>query len=223
MAKKKKQPPAAAAKTTAPAKKSGGKNSGKTMIIAATVVVVAIIGLVAMISSNNGGQGGGLVTPEEQKYMGRLLPAGYEAPKIGGGFAGQALGMTPLTAADDGASLSLSLSDVAEKKLVSFSYNRPGGEPLPLLAYVKPSGKLFVGVDYCPPCEGEGQRFESGTLTCDTCNTKREPETNAGISGACKLYPLDELPVKVEGDKILLDKSTIDGWTPQPLDRPVGS
>ena len=51
--------------------------------------------------------------------------------------------------------------------------------------------------------------------------TARTPR-GVGISGACKLYPLDELPAKVVGDKIVIEKSVLDGWTVQPVDRPVG-
>jgi hypothetical protein len=84
-------------------------------------------------------------------------------------------------------------------------------------------GELFVGVSYCPPCEGEGQRIESdGTLTCEACGTKRNLETNEGISGACRLYPLDEVPSAVSGDLITLDTTVLETWIAQPLDRPIG-
>lgn len=92
-----------------------------------------------------------------------------------------------------------------------------------MIAYAKPSGKLFVGMSYCPPCKGKGQRIEAdGILTCETCGTKRNLETQVGISGNCKLYPLDEVPSKIVGDKIVVEKGVVEQWTPQPLDRPVG-
>ena len=53
-------------------------------------------------------------------------------------------------------------------------------------------------------------------------NITPDPETGIGISGACKLYPLDELPVTVSGGKIVVEKALLDTWTAQPKDRPVG-
>ena len=49
-----------------------------------------------------------------------------------------------------------------------------------------------------------------------------DPETGIGISGACKLYPLDELPAKIQGDRIVVDRTVLDNWTVQPTDRQVG-
>lgn len=206
------------AKSAAPAT-STKKAPGKGMWIAIGVIAVVVAGVFALNGANGGG-GGSAIPPEEAKYMGRLLPDGYEEPNIGGVGAGDAQ-QTPIQTTDTGTALTFAVADVKANKIVSFQYAKEGAEPLPLLAYVKPSGKLFVGVDYCPPCSGVGQSLQGGTLLCDTCGTKREPESGVGISGACKLYPVDELPVTVEGDTITLEKTALDGYTPQPLDRPT--
>jgi hypothetical protein len=213
------KPPQPAKKPAPPVKKS----NTKLWLIVGAVAVVAVVGLVVAVANGGSGSGGG-VSAAEKKYLGRLLPAGFQEASVAQ-FAPytSSVGMTPVTAADEGGNLTLKLDDVTSKKIVSFEYAKPGGQPIPLLAYVKPSGKLFVGVNFCPPCQGKGQRIEAdGTLTCETCGTKRNPESQAGISGACKLYPLDELPATVAGGKITIAKSAIDGWTAQPLDRPIG-
>ena len=221
----KKQPPKQVAKKTDPR---------KVWIIGA-VAIVAVIGLVAVLSSGSQGgqttqtaqstQGGQTAAPtgEESAYLGRFLPAAYEAPKVAGQtLYTSAIGMSLLTADLGETNVSIPVAQVVEDKIVRFDYERADGEVLPMIAYVKPSGTLFVGVSYCPPCEGEGQRIESdGTLTCEACGTKRNLESNTGISGACKLYPLDEVPASVEADMILVDSSVLDSWTPQPLDRPT--
>jgi nitrite reductase/ring-hydroxylating ferredoxin subunit len=112
---------------------------------------------------------------------------------------------------------------VSANKIVSFEYAKSDAEKIPMVAYIRPSGKLFVGVSYCVPCKGTGQDIGSdGTLTCQTCGTKRDLESGVGISGACKLYPLDELPVKVQGDRVVVDKPALDNWTVQPTDRQIG-
>lgn len=130
--------------------------------------------------------------------------------------------MTELTATTTDTQIAVPVADVAEAKIAIFRYETASG-PLPLIAYVKPSGALFVGVSFCLPCEGEWQTIQSdGTLTCNSCGTKRDLETGVGVSGTCKLYPLDELPVTVAADTISIDRAVLDSWTPQPLDRKVG-
>jgi nitrite reductase/ring-hydroxylating ferredoxin subunit len=131
--------------------------------------------------------------------------------------------MTDVTVKDAGTALEFSADDIKANKNVYAEYTRADGKKIPLIAYLKPSGKLFVGISFCPPCEGEKQRIETdGTLTCESCGTKRTLETGIGISGSCKLYPLDELPVTLKDGKVTIEKSLIDNWTPQPLDRKVG-
>lgn len=213
---KKKQAP-----STAPNTDAVPKRSNKPLWIAVAAVVAVVIALFALNKGGGSGTGGsGAIPPEEAKYMGRLLPAGYEEPNVGGVGAGDAI-MAPVTPTDAGDAVTVLVADVKASKIVSFDYQKESGETIPLLAYVKPSGKLFVGVNYCPPCKGLGQNLQGGTLTCQTCGTKREPESGVGISGACKLYPVDELPAKVDGDKVVIEKAAIDKWTPQPLDRPT--
>ncbi|MDH4139892.1 MAG: DUF2318 domain-containing protein [Coriobacteriia bacterium] len=200
------------------------KSSSKTVWIVAAVALAAVVGLIALSDRSSQNSSASALSPQEAKYVGRLLPAGYAAPKVADFSAySAAIPMSPIAATPQGGGVSVSLQEILAKKIVRFDYQRADGNKLPMIAYVKPSGALFVGVSYCPPCEGEGQRIEAdGTLTCEACGTKRNLETNAGISGACKLYPLDEVPTSIDGDKILVDGSVLDSWTAQPLDRPIG-
>ena len=48
-------------------------------------------------------------------------------------------------------------------------------------------------------------------------------ESGVGISGACRLYPVDELPASVSNGKATVSTAAINSWTPQPLDRKTGS
>ena len=212
-----------AAKHPQPAKKS----ASKAPFIIGALVVIGIVAGVAMAGGQGRAAAGGKpqATAEEQKYIGRLLPAGYVAPKIADAAAyTTTVKMTPAIAKQGAKSVSLAVADVATNKIVSFDYKRASGEVIPMVAYVRPSGKLFVGVSYCIPCKGTAQRIESdGTLTCATCGTKRDPETLVGISGACKLYPLDEVAAKVVGDQIVVGNAPLETWTAQPLDRKIGA
>lgn len=202
-----------------PAKTAGSKNG----LIVGVVAIAAFVVIALVVMNGSGGAGSGGATGQ-QAYIGRLLPADYVAPTVADPAPySTAVSMTNITAAQDDTGFSVSLDDVVAKKIVRFDYARPDGQVVPMLAYVKPLGGLFVGVSYCPPCQGEGQRIEvDGSLTCESCGTKRNLETNEGISGACKLYPVDEIPASVEGDRIVIDSGVLDTWTSQPLDRPVG-
>jgi hypothetical protein len=186
------------------------------------------VAVVVWAASGSGIKKGGLVgsvPPEEQKYIGRLLPAGYQEPKIGDVQAyTTTVSMTKLTPTQTDAGISVPADQVLKGKIVYFEYQKPGADPIPLMAYVKPSGKLFVGVSFCPPCQGKGQRIEAGgTLVCESCGTVRTLETGVGISGACKLYPIDELPASLANGTVTIDKAVIESWTAQPLDRKVGA
>jgi nitrite reductase/ring-hydroxylating ferredoxin subunit len=163
------------------------------------------------------------VPAEEQKYIGRLLPAGYHEPTVQPVTYSGATQMTDITADATGAQLSVSLADVTANKIVAFQYSKADGSTIPLIAYVKPTGAVFVAVSYCIPCKGTRQYVDAdGTLTCNSCGTKRDLSTGVGLSGACRLYPLDEVPASVSGDKLVVEKTALDQWTPQPQDRPVG-
>jgi len=207
----------------AAAKVAPKRKSNKTALIIAAVGVVAVIGI--LFAANQGAKKAAATIPaDEAKYIGRYLPKDYQEPKVAEPTTyNQTITMTPVTATDDGKAVSLNTADVTNGKIVSFEVKRADGQSVPMVAYVKPSGKLFVGVSYCVPCQGTGQRIDAdGTLTCETCGTKRTLETGVGLSGACKLYPLDELTASVAGGKITVQKSAIEGWQLQPKDRQVG-
>jgi hypothetical protein len=223
-----------------PLNRGGVRSPGNPMTtwLVVAVVAIAVIGAVSFLS--RGGISGaagpkaspsapansaGLVAPaEEAKYIGRFLPRGYqEASVTAPGAVSVDTPMTPATAAVESAGLAVALTDITSKRNVSFEYRKSDGTAVPLIAFVKPSGKIFVGVSYCVPCKGTGQTLTAdGQLTCTSCGTKRDPETGIGVSGACRLYPLDELPATIQGEKLVVDRAALDGWTQQPLDRQVG-
>lgn len=234
MAKKKKQ--GSTPQKVQPPKK---KSVSATTWIAGAVALVAVVTVFAL--ANGGGKGAavgaaagaaggasspaGAVPADEAKYLGRLLPVGFTESSVAGASQYSApVEMTDVTAAQDAKQISVSVADVVKDKIVYFEYKKADGSTMPMLAYVKPSGKLFVGVSFCPPCQGKRQSIQpDGTLRCAACGTKRDLETGVGISGACRLYPTDEVPAKVVGGKIVIDNAVLDGWTAQPLDRKIGA
>lgn len=217
--------------STAPAAKpvpaSPTKNSGKQKVLVITGVALAVFAVALIIAAGSGAPkepAALTAAPDEAKYIGRYLPAGYVEPVVPGG--GPVTADIPMAAiqveqTDDG--LTVPLSEVTSKRNVGFTYTKDDGTEVALIAYVKPSGKLLVAVSYCVPCKATSHTMSAdGTMTCGSCGTKRDIETSIGISGACKLYPMDELPVVVDGDTIAIEKSVLENWTEQPLDRQVG-
>jgi len=236
MAKKKNVQRASAKKPQASVKKGLGAATWVAGAVA-LIAVAAVIATVAGGGSKGAAAGAATSAPagatstagsapaDEQKYIGRLLPASYAEPSVSAASAYTSdVTMSDVTAKQDAKIVSIALSDVTSKKIVYFEYQKAGSNSIPMVAYVKPSGKLFVGVSYCVPCQGKRQNIAAdGTLTCASCGTKRDLETGVGISGACRLYPLDEVPATVSGGRIVVQGSVLDGWTSQPLDRPTGA
>ncbi|MHB0977199.1 MAG: Fe-S-containing protein [Candidatus Aquicultorales bacterium] len=197
------------------------KSNGPVLLVVGLVAVAAIAGIFVI----SGGAGKNRALSEaEKKYFGRFLPAGYEAPKLLDKVEyTSTVNMAQVAATTTDKGITLKASDVINNKIVYFEWQKPGAPPVSMMAFLKPSGKLFAGVSFCPPCQGKYQRIEGDlTLTCEACGTKRDLETQVGISGACKLYPVDEMPAKVVGDNIEIEKADLDRYSPQPLDRPIG-
>ncbi|MBE0447718.1 MAG: DUF2318 domain-containing protein [Actinobacteria bacterium] len=188
--------------------------------------VVAIIVMAALfLYASSKGTGMTKIDPREAKYIGRYLPAGYEPVKLTEPVTyDRRIDMAQVAPEVKDGKVMINAGDIISKRIIYFEYKRPAdGQVISMMAYIKPSGKLFTGVSYCPPCEGKYHHLEAdGTLTCNSCETKRDPETEAGISGACKLYPADEIAHELVDDKIQLAEADLAKWKAQPTDRPVG-
>lgn len=197
---------------------SSSSNSG--IIMAAIAIgVIAVLGFIVLSGSGNSGSAG-------LEIARRYLPQGYEQQKVSEPVTYSSdVEMTDVKGEKSGEYFELSLKDVLKNKFILAKYedkqvtSNAGQTGLPIMAYVKPSGKLFVGVSFCPPCNGIKHTIQAnGILYCNTCATLRDLETEEGISGACKAYPFDELPVEISGDKIKIPVSVIENWTPQEID-----
>lgn len=203
----------------------GKKKSPTSLYIIIALVALSVMGGVLFLQSKSGTTSAVQATPEEAKYIGKYLPQGFEPTKLTEPIKyDRTIEMTPVQPEVKDGKIRLNAGDVIGNKIVYFEYTRPSdGQVISMMAYIRPSGKLFTGVSFCPPCQGKYHHFEAdGTLTCNQCGTKRDPETQVGLSGACKLYPADEFAHKLVGDKIEIAEADLANWASQPLDRPVG-
>lgn len=204
-------------------RQSGSRVALIAQIIAA-IAGAALLGYALFISAGGGSKSAG----GDDKF-GRFLPASYQEQSISSPVdysQQQAVPMTDVKNNVANGNLEISLSDVKQNKFVLTAYEKKqwtsnaGTTGLPIMAYIKPSGKLFVAISFCPPCQGIRHTITpDGTLTCATCGTKRDLETLQGISGACALYPPDELPVKIQGDKVLISEQVLNDWSPQQINQ----
>lgn len=201
------------------------KKTSKSIYIIAGVVLLVAIAVSIFFMGSKGGKTTSQLSPEEAKYIGRYLPKGYEAVKLTESIKyDKRIDMTDIAPEIKDGKILINAGDVIKNRIVYFEYTRSSdGQAISMMAYIKPSGKLFTGVSFCPPCQAKRHYFDvDGLLTCGACATKRDPESQAGISGACKLYPFDEIAHELAGDKIQIAEADLAKWTPQPLDRPVG-
>ncbi|HEY3375396.1 MAG TPA: Fe-S-containing protein [Candidatus Aquicultor sp.] len=196
-----------------------------SMVLYIVITVIALTAIGGGVWLQSRGSNVAQATPEEAKYLGRFLSQGYQPAVLTEPLTyDSAIQMSPVQPQIKGGAISISAADIIKNKIVYFEYTRPSDRQIiPMMAYIKPSGKLFTGVSFCPPCRGKYQHIEAaGTLTCNQCGTKRDLETQVGISGACKLYPPDEIAHKQAGDTIILAEADLATWQAQAIDRPVG-
>lgn len=201
------------------------KGPSKSIYIAIAAVAVLVMVGIGFYMRSGSAPATAQADPREAKYIGRYLPSGYAEAKLTEPIKyDKRIDMTDITPKVQGGNILITAGDVISDRIVYFEYTRPNdNQIISMMAYIKPSGKLFTGVSLCPPCQAKRQYYDAdGLLTCGSCGTKRDPETQVGISGACKLYPFDEIPHKLVGDKIQIAESDMAKWKPQPLDRPVG-
>jgi nitrite reductase/ring-hydroxylating ferredoxin subunit len=102
------------------------------------------------------------------------------------------------------------LDDLDEFGAKAFSI---GAGPWPLRGFVvRQNGRVFAYVNRCPhaghPLNLRPDRFltEDGSLIlCNSHGALFEPATGACVDGPCAGRSLQSLPIRVEGDLVLLD------------------
>lgn len=122
--------------------------------------------------------------------------------------------------------VSFSLADLRENTIVSLEYQRTkpipadlqeaaGGNLLPLMSYVSPTGRLVVATSLCEPCRSTKFHIEQNSLTCDVCFTRWDLDTLAGIAGGCVDYPPEEVRAEVSGDVVSIPVADLESWEPR--------
>lgn len=184
-------------------------NNTMYMMVFSFIIAVVIIGYVALSGSSGGSSSSGKSKNPNRKKVGAVT---YDANTE----------MTDIKSKIENGKIVVSLDDIKKNKLAGFTYPKNqvdtgiGKQPLPLLAYITPSGDLVVAVSMCEPCKSLKFHYETdGTMTCNACGTKWDIETLEGISGACTIYPPDERKYTIKDGKVYIDESEVENWKPR--------
>jgi len=122
--------------------------------------------------------------------------------------------------------LSFPVQDLKDNAIVALKYDRStpmpaeyqaltGGDALPLLSYISPSGNLVVATSFCEPCRGTSFHMEGDALVCDVCFTRWDLNTLEGISGGCLLYPPEVVTAELRGDTVFVPAADLEAWLPR--------
>jgi uncharacterized protein len=122
--------------------------------------------------------------------------------------------------------VSIRLDQLKNDWLVGFDYDRTtpmpaeyqalvGGNTLPMLAYVAPSGRAVVATSFCEPCRSTSFHIEGDQLVCDSCFTRWDLNTLAGLAGGCMDYPPEEVVAEVRGDQLFIPIEALESWVPR--------
>jgi hypothetical protein len=129
-------------------------------------------------------------------------------------YVGEFVSMTKVDPVIENGQIKISFADVDEFNIVFFEAENDEGTVVPLMAYITPSGRLFVGSSMCEPCRGRTFSLAGETLFCDTCRTTYTIEEHEFISGAvaCGSYPPVNMNGTVQGDMVVIDQQEVLSW-----------
>ncbi|SCY45552.1 Fe-S-containing protein [Alkaliphilus peptidifermentans] len=161
------------------------------------ILVVAVILFVVL---GSGGQ-------VEGEYFGNAV-----APARS--YIGEFISMTPVEPIIEDGQIRISLDEVDQNNIISFEIENNQNELVPLMAYITPSGRIFVGSSMCEPCRGRTFSLAGETLVCDACRTTYNIENHEFISGsvACGSYPPVNMNPTIEDGIIIIDLDSVLNW-----------
>ncbi|PKM50488.1 MAG: hypothetical protein CVV02_11145 [Firmicutes bacterium HGW-Firmicutes-7] len=129
-------------------------------------------------------------------------------------YIGKLISMTTINPELQEGKVVFPLEEVDNNNILYFELENDENVLVPIMAYITPSGRLFVGSSMCEPCRGRTFSLAGETIVCDTCKTTYNIETHEFISGApaCgKLPPINMNP-KVENGNVIIDYNEILNW-----------
>lgn len=171
----------------------------KMPIIAGGIAVILLASVLFFVFTSN--------KTEEGSYFG----APIAEPRS---YIGNLISMTTVEPVIEDGQIAISLNEVDENNIVYFEIENNINQMVPLMAYITPTGRLFVGSSMCEPCRGRTFSLAGETLVCDTCRTTYTIEDHKFLSGskACGSYPPVNMNPRVEDGIIYINLDDVLNW-----------
>ena len=106
------------------------------------------------------------------------------------------------------------LSKIQEHDIVYFEHENDQGFPVPLTAYVTPSGRIFTGSSICEPCQGRRWAIDGDLLYCMKCGTTFKLENHEFVSGSsvCGDYPPVFMSHEIRNEEVIIPEKEVLSW-----------
>ncbi|HSW36392.1 MAG TPA: Fe-S-containing protein [Candidatus Limnocylindrales bacterium] len=129
-------------------------------------------------------------------------------------YVGQLIPMTVVEPVVENNQIKIPLAEVDDYNIVTFELANDEGTLVPLMAYITPSGRLFVGTSLCEPCGGRTFSLAGETLVCGACRTTYNIEDHTFISGSeiCGRFTPVNLYPTVDDGMISIDLEQVLNW-----------
>ena len=124
--------------------------------------------------------------------------------------------MTRIEATAGKGLIEVPLDLVKKNKLVSYEYKRLDG-PIPLLAYMTPSGSIVTAIGLSEPCNSRNFHLEGNEIVCNLCLTRWKLETLEAVKGNCTKYPPEMLVHTIHDGRLIIREVDVQYWKPRPI------
>ncbi|MGB2867076.1 MAG: Fe-S-containing protein [Bacteroidota bacterium] len=125
-------------------------------------------------------------------------------------YGNEKIPSSPVQARIEGPFLIISLKEVAEKRIVRF-YDPTNQQPVPILAYITPSGRLVTAMSLSENCRSTDFYLEGENIHCANCPSYWNASSLEAYACCQKFYP-DPIPSTVLGDEVRIELSKVRSW-----------
>ena len=174
------------------------KSKAPILIGIITILIVSVITLVFLDKNGN---------KEELTYYGDPVVSERS-------YIGKVIKMTNIEPREDLKTIQIPLDIIDQNNISYFESKNKDGETVPMMAYITPTGRLFVGSSLCEPCRGKTFSLAGETIVCDTCKTTYKIENHEFISGAkvCGQYPPINMKPEIVDGNVVIQKEEVLKW-----------
>lgn len=120
------------------------------------------------------------------------------------------IGMTEITAVEEGEDLTFPVADVLRYRLIRF-HHLGGKTPRYVLAYLTPDGRVVTAISYSDNCRSTDFFLKGREIYCANCPSHWDMVTMEAMACCGKFYP-DPIPSRVENGYVRIPRREVEGW-----------